>query len=393
MMTEEFKRACTNLQNDKVDFTIISSHENIVYISGFDTPLPIGAPTDFSGGLPLAIVILNVREENGHLIVADTYKELAKNQSKLENFSTFSIFNHFSPTNPVSNFVNSIKNGLHSLGLAGTSSVKIGVEFETLPAILLNLLNKEFPNVKIFNAKASLDRSRRIKTDREVKLLRHVASIADTGQQILVESAKNFSKTSEFDLWCKVKMEILKKANKQVPIPLVGELVTGPRTNIVSYPGGPIPRTINVGDTGIMDISIRVDGYWADCSNVVVFGDEPNREQKKYFKTAKDGFEAAVESLRPGTRCCDIENSVRKAFEKNGFSVVHYSGHQIGANVNETPRIVSYDKSVVEPGMVFCFEPGIYSGPKGKTGARLERMVLVKDSGAEILNEFPWGIE
>ncbi len=43
--------------------------------------------------------------------------------------------------------------------------------------------------------------------------------------------------------------------------------------------------------------------------------------------------------------------------------------------------------------MVFCFEPGVYAGPAGTTGARLERMVAVTDSGNEILNQFPWGME
>jgi len=392
MLAEEFKKACTNLREDEFDFAIVSSHENIVYVSGFDAPSPIGALTDLSNSLPLAIVILNAREKRGHLIVADAYARLAESQSKLENFSTFSVFNHFSPTDPGLNFINVVKNVLQSLGLNDNSYAKIGIEFETLPAILFSLLDREFSNAEVFNAKPSLDRSRWIKTDGEIKMLRRAANIADAGHQVLVDVARNFDRTSEFELWCKVKAEILKQANKPVPIPMVGELVTGPRTNIVA-PGGPIPRTINTGDTGIMDISIRIDGYWADCTNVVTFGDEPSTEQRKYFKTAKDGFEAAVESLRPGTRCCDVENSVRKAFEKNGFSVVHYSGHQIGATVNELPRIVPYDKSVVESGMVFCFEPGVYAGPRGKTGARLERMVLVKDSGAEVLNKFPWGIE
>jgi Xaa-Pro dipeptidase len=142
-----------------------------------------------------------------------------------------------------------------------------------------------------------------------------------------------------------------------------------------------------------MDISVRVDGYWADCANVVVFGGEPNKEQRRYFKAAKDAFEAAVDEMRPGVRCCDVEASVRRAFERNGFSVTHYSGHQIGATVNENPRIVPFDTSIVEAGMVFCFEPGVYAGRGGSTGARLERVVLVTDSGAEVLNQFPWGIK
>jgi Xaa-Pro aminopeptidase len=392
MGTEEFKKACYNLEKDEFDFAIISSHENVVYVSGFDTPLSIGAIADISNSLPLAVVILNVREKIGHLIVADAYAKQAEIQNRLEYSSTFSVFNHFSSTDPSSNLINVVKNVLQGFGLNDNSYSKIGIEFETVPATLFNLLNSKFSNARVFSAKPTLDRSRWIKTDSEIKRLRDAASIVDAGQKFLVDFASNFERISEFELWCKVKAEILKKANKKVPVPMVGELVSGSRTSTVA-PGGPVPHIINKGDTGIMDISIRIDGYWADCTNVVIFGDEPVKEQKKYFKTAKDGFEAAFESLKPGTSCCEVENSVRKAFKKNGFSVVHYSGHQIGATVNELPRIVEYDKSLVQAGMVFCLEPGIYSGPGGNTGARLEKMVLVTESGPEILNDFPWGIE
>jgi len=100
---------------------------------------------------------------------------------------------------------------------------------------------------------------------------------------------------------------------------------------------------------------------------------------------------------RPGlyalALCCDVDLAARNALKKSGLPAAHYSGHQIGATVNEGPRIVPFDTTAVQAGMVFCFEPGAYAGPEGTTGARLERMVLVTDSGSEVLNQFPWGME
>ncbi len=84
---------------------------------------------------------------------------------------------------------------------------------------------------------------------------------------------------------------------------------------------------------------------------------------------------------------------MRAAFQRGGLRATHYSGHQIGATVNEDPRIVRYDTTPVKPGMVFSFEPGVYAGAGGSTGARMERAVLLTESGPEILNQFPWGLD
>ncbi len=393
MAVEELAKACANLRGAGLDFALLSSHENVAYTSGFDTPVPIGAPTDFSGGYPLALVILNAREENGALLVADTFGGLASAQNRLEKTQQFSIFNSFSPVDPVQSLVDSVESALHAAGLRGDTRARIGVELETLPSILLKLLHESFPSAAIESCRASLEKARSIKTTRELQLLKNVARVADAGQGEFVQAARKFSAASEFEIWAAVSTRVMQAAKKPFPVPLTGELVTGPRTNEVRYPGGPQVRRIEAGDTGILDISVRVDGYWADCSNVVVFGREPSADQKRHFKASRDGFEAAVGALRPGARCCEVEAAVRAAFEKNGFPVAHYSGHQIGATVNEQPRIVPYDTTPVEVGMVFCFEPGVYAGPGGTTGARLERMVAVTSSGNEILNEFPWGLE
>jgi Xaa-Pro aminopeptidase len=68
----------------------------------------------------------------------------------------------------------------------------------------------------------------------------------------------------------------------------------------------------------------------------------------------------------------------------------HYAGHQIGTAVNEPPRLLPYDQTVIEPGMVFAVEAGAYEGPAGTMGARAEKVALVTESGPEILSGFDW---
>lgn len=77
---------------------------------------------------------------------------------------------------------------------------------------------------------------------------------------------------------------------------------------------------------------------------------------------------------------------------RHGFRSVHYTGHQVGANVNETPRLVPYDNTPIQAGMVFAVEPGAYGEDSG-TGARTEKVVLVTADGPEVLSRFRWRME
>ena len=126
----------------------------------------------------------------------------------------------------------------------------------------------------------------------------------------------------------------------------------------------------------------------------MVFGREASAEQRRYFEAARDACEAGMSFLRPGSRACDVSAAVAKALKQHGFPVAHYSGHQLGASLNETPRLVPYDTSVMEVGMVFAVEPGAYGGEGGQTGARSGKGCSGHrlESGPEILSSFPWGI-
>jgi len=93
---------------------------------------------------------------------------------------------------------------------------------------------------------------------------------------------------------------------------------------------------------------------------------------------------------------CDFAllSSLSNVTYASGYEVpvAHYSGHQIGVAVNELPRLVPYDHTPVEVGMVFSVEPGAYEGSAGTFGARSEKMVLVTESGLGIICDFNWGI-
>ena len=107
---------------------------------------------------------------------------------------------------------------------------------------------------------------------------------------------------------------------------------------------------------------------------------------------ATAAFYAALTALRPGRRCCDAHAAASETLERHGLRVEHYTGHQIGVGPNDPPRLVPYDETVLQAGMVIAVEPGVYAGRKAPYGACAEQMVLVTVDGPEILTAFPWGL-
>ncbi len=176
------------------------------------------------------------------------------------------------------------------------------------------------------------------------------------------------------------------------PLTVTGELTVGARTRALTWPNGPFERAIEAGDTGLMDISPRVNGYWADCTNTVVFGAEPSDDQRRFARAAQEACAAAIDALRPGARASEAAVAHRETMAAHGFGYAHYSGHQIGVTVNELPRLDLLRRHRRGGGMVFAVEPGIYAGEAAPTGARAELMAVVTEQGPEVLSQFPWGI-
>jgi Xaa-Pro aminopeptidase len=191
-------------------------------------------------------------------------------------------------------------------------------------------------------------------------------------------------------MWSAVVRAMEEKAGHSLFV--FGELVTGARCSVVRYPGGPQAVTTKAGDLALMDQSTRLNGYWSDCTNTMVIGGvEPTETQKKYGVAAREAFHAAADKLRPGNKAHEAFDAAAATFAKHGLEIGHYGGHQIGVTVNEHPRLVPWEQTVIREGMVFSIEPGAYEGPDGSSGARMEKSVIVHQSGPEIICDFEWG--
>jgi Xaa-Pro aminopeptidase len=162
-------------------------------------------------------------------------------------------------------------------------------------------------------------------------------------------------------------------------------------TIVASGPNGALPhavpsdRPIGRGEPVLFDWGVKLDGYCSDISRTVVFG-TPDRTFKEVFQTVRDAQRKAIDALKPGMTGKEADRIAREHIDatrfKNKFG--HGLGHGTGLAVHESPRLSPLREDLLEPGMVFTVEPGIYLPEWG--GVRLENMVAMTESGAEVLN-------
>lgn len=386
---EELARARFSTRSHGCDAVLLSSIANVTYVSGFEVPFPLGASAEMAYGPTLALFSTRDSGSSGSWLIASRPNAAAAQQaSRLDQVLVAEAFDASVDIDSQAAFVDTLRAALQAAGLSGIQAT-LGVEIRYLPFVAASLLAKEFPKLTLVDIGAALQDARLIKTEREIGLLRRASTIGDIGHQALAELCHTAG-SSEFAMWAELTSRMYRAVGHEIPI--VGELVTGPRTCVVEYPAGPRERITLAGDGALMDISQRIDGYWSDCTNTHVIAAQATDHQKKYAKASQAACEAAMDTLRVGKLASDASKAAEAAFAKFGLPMAHYTGHQLGVTVNELPRLVHHDHTPIKAGMVFAVEPGAYEGAGGTFGARSEKIVLVTESGPEILSKFEWGI-
>lgn len=138
--------------------------------------------------------------------------------------------------------------------------------------------------------------------------------------------------------------------------------------------------------------SADVGGYICELERNFFMG-PPSEEQRKYYQLVVELQETALEALRPGVRCCDVDAAVQKFYQKHHLEDAwrHHTGHSLGSGMHECPVLDIGDETEVQPGMCFSVEPGLYI--KGVGGFRLSDTVAVHQNGIERVTYYSRDIE
>lgn len=146
------------------------------------------------------------------------------------------------------------------------------------------------------------------------------------------------------------------------------------------------------GDVLVTETSAPIWGYNAELERAMIIG-EPTDEMRRLFDHTVAAQEAAFAALRPGVTCAEVDRAVLTYFEENDLLPYwrQHVGHAIGLRNHEAPFLDVGDHTVVEPGMVFTIEPGLYQAEIG--GFRHSDTVVVTPDGIDILTSYPKDIE
>ena len=144
----------------------------------------------------------------------------------------------------------------------------------------------------------------------------------------------------------------------------------------------PSERTLEPGDTVMLDLGAACDGYQADASRTLVLG-PPSEAQRDAWDAVRRGYEAALAAVRPGTPCAAVQEAAAKAVEADGYRLAHRVGHGIGLATSFEWPSLDRDQAPLEPGMTICIEPAVCLDGVGVM--KLEDDLLVTDGGCEVL--------
>jgi Xaa-Pro aminopeptidase len=133
-----------------------------------------------------------------------------------------------------------------------------------------------------------------------------------------------------------------------------------------------------------MDFGVLLDGYCSDMTRTVHLG-KASQEERDVYHSVLEAQKAAVAVVRPGIRCEEVDEAARSVLRRakldKAFS--HSTGHGVGLEIHEGPRVAAKQEQRLEAGMVITIEPGVYLA--GKFGVRIEDTVLVTEAGCDVL--------
>lgn len=351
----------------KTDALLFTSASTIKWLSGYFYNFEIG-PSPFQV-LPAALLV----DPTGHMsmVIADNELFPEPSPDSVLSVERYSSYVHEKPLNYTYQFLDKLHKVIEENGL---KKAYLGIELNSLPFVIVQSLQSKYPGIILGDISQEIVKLKAVKDNDEIENIRMATALCDIGQSAVVKHAR--AGITELELFNLVRLEIEAEAGTRVPVMV--DLVSGART--ASGGGIPSNRVIQNGDTVLSDLTPCLNGYWGDSCNTIVVG-EPSYEYRQTFNTVKEALDIAINAIRPGVKAMKIDSLMRN--HVGGFP--HHGGHGVGTMNHEEPRIVPYSDMELLQGMVIALEPAIY---KNDYGIRLEHMVVVTESGCDLLTKF-----
>ena len=257
---------------------------------------------------------------------------------------------------------------------------RVGVEELRMRMLEANLLD-EYLDAALVPAGQALAALRLRKDAEAVRALREAIAISEAAlEHLLGQVRPGMTEREVAGLLTVAQLERGGGKHPFEPIALAGPNSALPH-------GEPGERRLAVGEPLLLDFGTTVRGYASDITRTFSVG-EPSPRLVEVYEVVRAANEAGRAAAKPGVPAQEVDRATRRVIEEAGFGpyFTHRTGHGLGMEAHEGPNIVESNPQVLEPGMVFTVEPGIYL--PGEAGVRIEDNVLITADGAESLTTF-----
>lgn len=267
-----------------------------------------------------------------------------------------------------------------ALGLDGK---RIGVEPRNLRLMEFRHVKAGAPESDYPDATDMFDGLRLRKDKAEVDAMRKAVKIAQDSLEAVIPQIKIGA--TERELASELVVQLLKHGSES-EIPFAPIVSAGP--NSANPHASPTDRKLQAGDLLVVDWGATYDGYISDLTRTFAVGDV-DEECQKIHKIVQEANAAGCAAAKPGVPCANVDKAAREVIERSGYGkyFTHRTGHGIGMEGHEAPYMRGDNMQLLETGMAFTVEPGIYLS--NRNGVRIEDNLVITENGVECLSDMP----
>jgi len=369
------------MQEAGMDAAVIFNPTSIFYLVGFHF-----IPTE----RPMALVL---REQGTVLFVPRLEQEHAEHVSDVDEVRSYPEY----PTQ-----VHPMQRFAALLSELGLGSVTLGVDADGYASswgYRGPRLSQTLPEAKVVAEIGSwIEDMRMSKSPAEVALIRESCRWGNLAHVLL----QRYSKAGQREI------DISMRATQEATSAMIDTLgpIYRPAGSASAHAGfrgqiganSALPHAVTVnamlrhGDTLVTGAAADIYGYHSELERTMFVG-EPNAEQRKFFELMVGAQDLAISLIKPGIPCSAVEAEMQRYYQSHDVVVNtrHHTGHNIGLQGHEMPFLDLGDETVLQPGMLFTVEPGLYVNGLG--GFRHSDTVVVTETGVENLTYYPRDIE
>jgi Xaa-Pro aminopeptidase len=348
------QRLQTSLSSERLDALLVTHPPNIHYLCGFT-------------GSAAALVVT----EGKKVLFADgRYTE----QARTEVRGARTVIARTAALAAAANWL-----AAHNQNGRSTSRFSVGIEAEHVTMAARARISRILPsNFRLRGAPPLVERARMVKDAEEIKAIRAAvllgANLFERALEVIRPGVK------ETEVAAEVEYAARKAGAQGMSFPTI--IASGKRS---ALPHGraseaALPRRGFV----VCDFGVILTGYCSDMTRTVYVG-RASQESCGIYRAVKDAQQAAVDAVKPGVSVSEVDRAARNLLGKRSLAkyFTHSTGHGVGLEIHEAPRVAMGQTEILQSGMVITIEPGVYV--PGRWGVRIEDMVVVTERGCDIL--------